>query len=290
MSGYRGETYYGRPALKPPHYGWLVVAYLFTGGIAGAAQVIAAAAGGRRAGRVARAIALAGVAASPALLIADLHHRSRWYNMLRIARPSSPMSLGSWTLGALGGLSALGVLADLARSAPLRRAVAPPAAVAGAVLSVYTGSLFASTATPLWSSVPRWLPVLFGASAMSTASAALELAGEDLGPLPAVALGSELVAMAATTRAWHDAGVAGAIDDDPALVLADRLSVGLGIVALAAHLLGRRRTGAVAALAAGVTLRALIVFGGRRSGARPRDYFGQGVPDDVPTAAPAARP
>jgi len=40
-SNYRGETYYGRPVLKPSPYGQLIASYLFVGGIAGASQIIA---------------------------------------------------------------------------------------------------------------------------------------------------------------------------------------------------------------------------------------------------------
>jgi hypothetical protein len=38
---YQGETYYGRPVVKRSHYGWLIATYLFVGGLAGAAQLIA---------------------------------------------------------------------------------------------------------------------------------------------------------------------------------------------------------------------------------------------------------
>jgi hypothetical protein len=38
---YDGETYYGRPALKPSPYGRLIASYFFVGGLAGAAQLIA---------------------------------------------------------------------------------------------------------------------------------------------------------------------------------------------------------------------------------------------------------
>jgi hypothetical protein len=34
-SPYAGQTYYGRPAIKPSHYRWLISSYLFVGGVAG---------------------------------------------------------------------------------------------------------------------------------------------------------------------------------------------------------------------------------------------------------------
>src|SRR5438067_6753480 len=87
--GYDGPTYYDRPAIKPSHYKWLISAYLFTGGLAGAAQVLATIADlfGNRADRgvvrVGRYLALFGVLGSPVFLIKDLQTPRRWYNMLR---------------------------------------------------------------------------------------------------------------------------------------------------------------------------------------------------------------
>ena len=115
-SNYRGETYYGRPVLKPSPYGQLIASYLFVGGIAGASQIIATVAdwtGDRRNRFITRAgryLSLAGILASPLFLIADLRTPERWYNMLRIFRRTSPMSIGSWTLTAFGGLSGITAL------------------------------------------------------------------------------------------------------------------------------------------------------------------------------------
>jgi hypothetical protein len=281
MSGYRGETYYGRPALKPSHYGWLVVAYLVTGGLAGSAAILGALGGDRPAGHSARAIALAAVALAPAPLVKDLHVPRRWYNMLRIARPTSPMSIGSWTLAASGGIAALQLLADQVGARSLRRLLALPAAGLGAVLSVYTGTLLAAAATPLWSTVPRLLPVLFGSSAMSTAAAAVELAsGADLAELAIVATAAEAIALEAASSAWREAGVAAPLDE-PRLAAAHRAarslavaSIVLNAFALATRSKGPRDAAAVAAIGSGVAMRALLVFGGQRSALRPTDYFG----------------
>jgi formate-dependent nitrite reductase membrane component NrfD len=114
-------TYYGLPAVKASHYRFLISTYFFVGGLAGASQLIAQIVdsfGGsqdRPLVRAGRYIALLGALASPALLIKDLHTPSRWYNMLRIFRPTSPMSIGSWTLAAFGtcsGLAAFGLVLD----------------------------------------------------------------------------------------------------------------------------------------------------------------------------------
>ena len=90
-------SYYGRPLLKGPVWTWEVPIYLFVGGAAGAAAVIAAAAtfaGDVAMARDARWIAFAGAALSPVLLISDLGRPSRFLNMLRVCKRQSAMSIG----------------------------------------------------------------------------------------------------------------------------------------------------------------------------------------------------
>src|SRR5690242_4129959 len=166
-SAYQGETDYGRPVLQPSHYGQLIASYLFIGGIAGASQIIATLAdwtGDRRNRFITRAgryLSLGGILAAPLFLIADLRTPERWYNMLRIFRRTSPMSIGSWTLTAFGTLSALTALGqardDLRgarRPGRLGRLAGVGAASVGALLATYTGSLLAATSTPLWAAAP----------------------------------------------------------------------------------------------------------------------------------------
>ncbi len=306
LRGVRGiPTYYGQPAIKAGHYRWLVVSYLFVGGLAGAAQLIAAIAdllGGRRDRaivRTGRYLALGGALLSPVLLIKDLHTPSRWYNMLRIFRSTSPMSIGSWTLAAFGALSglvglgqALEDLAGLAVGRRLARLSGVPAAAAGALMSTYTGTLLASTSVPLWSTADRLLPPLFGASAAASATAAisliLELAGANRGRrrLAWLALacgGAQLALARATEREWRRQGVAGPIEREPAASIYRYGVLGLGaavplalnsVQALACR--GWRTVSVVAAaatLAGGYLERALIVLAGRDSAGRPGDYF-----------------
>ena len=176
---YEGETYYGRPAVKASPYGWKAALYTFLGGLAGAAQAIAVLAGiasrGRRSfDRAARVIAAAnGALIGPALLIADLHTPQRWYNMLRIFRRTSPMSIGSYVLTAFGTFSVLALLPKVGRAAQV------PAAIAGAGMASYTPALLASTATPLWSAAPRALGAEFATGAFASGAAALMLCSRD---------------------------------------------------------------------------------------------------------------
>ena len=99
----RADSYYGRPILKAPVWTWEIPAYFFFGGMAGAAAPFALLSelrGDEALARRAWLVALAGAAASPPLLIADLGRPERFHRMLRVIKPTSPMSLGSWVLGA----------------------------------------------------------------------------------------------------------------------------------------------------------------------------------------------
>ncbi|RKI36087.1 formate dehydrogenase, partial [Corallococcus sp. AB049A] len=95
-------SYYGLPVLKEPLWIWTVPAYFYVGGAAGAASVLGVALeafGGRKLERLAErchAVAVAGDIVSAGLLIHDLGRPSRFLNMLRVFRPTSPMSMGSW--------------------------------------------------------------------------------------------------------------------------------------------------------------------------------------------------
>lgn len=302
---YQGATYYGLPAVKPSPFGTLISTYFFVGGLAGSALVLASVAdlvGGKRQRGVVRAgrsLALAGSLVSPVLLIADLHAPKRWYNMLRIVRPTSPMSIGSWTLAAFGTLSGLAVVvqrwedrAGSRRARRLGKLLSLLGIPAGAMMSVYTGTLLSATSTPLWAAVPRLLPALFGASAASTAAAAINLTLQASGADDAERRGVEAFGVVAETvelalvKATHDAWRAEGLDAplrEPPLGAALVGAVGLGVVLpLALHgvqaLTGRRSrvlsaVASVSTLAGGLLLRTAVLFAGNRSARRPEDYF-----------------
>jgi formate-dependent nitrite reductase membrane component NrfD len=169
-------SYYGQPAIKASPYRWKVALYTFLGGLAGAVQMIVTLADlssekrHRELIKKGRVIAaLNGAVIGPALLIADLHTPQRWYNMLRIFRRTSPMSIGSYVLTAFGAFSALSLIPRLERVTQF------PAALAGAGMASYTPALLASTATPLWSAAPRSLGAEFASAAFASGAAALML-------------------------------------------------------------------------------------------------------------------
>jgi formate-dependent nitrite reductase membrane component NrfD len=173
------DTYYDLPLLKPPVWTWEVPTYFFVGGAAGASAVIAAAArftGADRAlVRDAKWVAAGGAVLSAPLLVADLGRPERFLHMLRVFKPQSAMSVGAWTLAVFGGASTgavllRGRLGDLA---------AVVSAMSGLVMSTYTGVLIGATAIPVWAKHRRVLPIHFGASAVASAVAMLELLGHD---------------------------------------------------------------------------------------------------------------
>jgi formate-dependent nitrite reductase membrane component NrfD len=177
------RTYYDRPVLKEPTWIWAVPTYFYAGGTAGAAAALGAIA--QLADREdldglvrrCRWVAAVGGGVGSGLLVYDLGMPRRFLNMLRVFRPSSPMSVGSWVLAtvtpAAAGAAVLsgtgGVLGGAGDAAGL------VAGVGGLPLAGYTAVLLSTTAVPFWQSVRRSLPLLFMSSAVASAASVLEL-------------------------------------------------------------------------------------------------------------------
>ncbi|MGW5016516.1 NrfD/PsrC family molybdoenzyme membrane anchor subunit [Micromonospora chalcea] len=178
-------SYYGRPVLKPPVWRWDIAAYLFTGGLAAGSSLLAA--GGQLTGRPAlrragRVTALAAVGASTYFLVNDLGRPSRFHHMLRVAKVTSPMSVGTWILSVFGPAAGLAAIAEAAPLLPERgvlglgRRLLPPAghtagvvaAVTAPALATYTGVLLADTAVPSWHEAYPELPAIFAGSALAS--------------------------------------------------------------------------------------------------------------------------
>ena len=176
-------TYYDRPVLKPPVWIWTIPAYFFVGGVAGAAMTMGLAvqvAGGPRMRRFderCRWIGAIGGGVGTVLLIADLGRKARFLAMLRVLRPSSPMSIGSWVLALATPLSAGSALLTMTRGG-LRYVgyvAGMGAGVLGMPLATYTAVLLSNSAVPVWLSTRRTLPLLFGASSAASLASVLEL-------------------------------------------------------------------------------------------------------------------
>ena len=170
------QSYYDRPILKAPVWKAHVPLYFFTGGLAGASSVLALGArvtGNHRLARAALLTSAAGLLPSPVLLIDDLGRPERFYNMLRVFKPTSPLSVGSWLLTAFGpasvgaaGCEVLGVLPRVGRTAET------VAAALGPFIATYTAVLVSDTAVPAWHDARRELPFVFAAGAAASAGAA----------------------------------------------------------------------------------------------------------------------
>src|SRR5690349_16210298 len=146
-------TYYQRPVLKPPVWIWTIPAYMFVGGIAGAAMTMGYAVqlvGGRRLRAFderCRWIGAIGGGVGTVLLIADLGRKGRFLAMLRVFRRTSPMSVGSWVLALATPLSAGSALLTLSRgwlwAAGYGAGIG--AGILGMPLATYTAVLLSNT-------------------------------------------------------------------------------------------------------------------------------------------------
>ena len=184
----RFRSYYGRPIVRPAPGEKDVPAYLFTGGLAAGSALLAV--GGqltrrkalRRAGRL---TALGAVGLSTYFLVNDLGRPERFVNMLRVAKPTSAMSMGTWILSGFGAAAGAAAVAEAAPLLPRRgllglvRKVLPPvgaaaglgAAALAPMLATYTAVLLADTATPSWHAAYSELPFVFAGSAMASGAA-----------------------------------------------------------------------------------------------------------------------
>jgi formate-dependent nitrite reductase membrane component NrfD len=169
------RSYYGLPILKKPTWSARDVAsYLFLGGTAGASSILAAAAqlsGRPGLARVAKVSAAATIGGSLVALIHDLGRPGRFLNMLRVFKPTSPMSVGSWLVAGYAPAAGLAAATDLAgRFTGVGAAATIGAGIMGPAVATYTAPLIANTAIPTWHDSRRELPALFAASAACSAS------------------------------------------------------------------------------------------------------------------------
>lgn len=288
------RSYYGRPILKPPVWTSDIAAYLFTGGLAAGSSVLAAGADlaglpvMRRAGRSTSVLALV---ASTFLLVRDLGRPERFLNMLRVAKPTSPMSVGTWILAAYGGAAGLAAAAEaastpvlhhrLARLRPLVAGAGRPAGLAAAVaappLATYTAVLLADTAVPSWHDAHPYLPFVFAGSAMASGAAVGLLVAPDAeaGPARRLAVLGAAMELAGARAVTHRLGLVGEPyrTGRPGRLL--RTGEALTAIGVGGALLGRSsRTARVASgtclLAASLLTRFGIFEGGVASTKDPR--------------------
>lgn len=302
------DSYYGRPVIKAPVWRHDVPAYFFTGGLAAGSALVAA--GADLTGRVglrraARLSSLGALGAGTYFLIHDLGRPERFHRMLRVAKPTSPMSTGTWMLTAFGPAAGLAAATELAELTGLtgrrghrgrlgrrrtRRVGRPwrwlPAAgrVAGLVaaglapgVGTYTAVLIADTAVPSWHEAYPYLPFVFAGSALASASGVSLLAAPvaETGPARRLAVAGAALELAGARRLETGLGLVG----DPyrqgragRLLRAGRVLTALGVAG--AVLCGQRRIGSILAgtalVVAGVATRFGIYHAGVVSARDPR--------------------
>lgn len=220
------ESYYGRPVVKSAPWEKDIAIYLFSGGLAAGSSMVGTGAdltGRPGLRRTSRLGALASLLVSVWALIHDLGKPSRFVNMLRVAKLTSPMSVGTWILTLHGPFSGLASVAEIAGMLPasmqrwlpvrLVLALGRPAGVVGAVtappLAAYTAVLLADTATPAWHDAHEELPFVFCGSA-AAASGGLGMIGaplSEVGPARAFAVGGAITELVAEHRMERSMGL-----------------------------------------------------------------------------------
>ena len=261
------SSYYGRPILKPPAWDWRIPAYLFAGGLSAGSTLLSTGAdltgrpALRRRGRIA---AVAALGASTYFLVSDLGRPERFHHMLRVAKPTSPMSVGTWIIAAyspgIGLAAASEVLPARWPLTRVLRALARPAALSSAALAPalasYTAVLLSQTAVPAWNAAHPYLPSIFaGSAAASSGGLGMVLAPvAQAGPARTFAA-TGAVAELVASRTME--GRLGLVDEAYATGSAHRLrqwSEYVTVAGLAGTLLARRSR--VAAVASGLALMA----------------------------------
>ena len=237
-------TYYDLPVVKAAPWKWYVPTYFYLGGLAGAASTLG----------LDRIAALA-EGAGATCLIADLGKPARFIYMMRVFRPTSPMNMGTWILSAATASTGISLLAP-------NRVTRVTGALAGAMLSTYTGVLVGNTATPVWNRSRRVLPLWFAATSAASLASVLEVIGQPRRRYSMIAKTAEVLGGAAVERAG------GAVLRDNTLW---RRSRWLGLASLAATVLGRPRLAGVLGTASALLGRFAIIDAGRASANDPHE-------------------
>jgi len=276
------RSYYGRPVIKEPVWEAPgVPGYLFLGGLAGASSALAAGAdlaGCPELARTSKIAAVSAIGLSAVALVRDLGRPARFYNMLRVFKPTSPMSVGSWLLTAYSpaaGVAAASAVTGLLP--PAGRVATAAAAVLGPGVAAYTGALLADTAVPAWHDAHREMPYLFVGSA-ATAAGGLGLMlvrSEQSRParnLAVVGAAAELIAKGlllrrlGPTAAPYESGRSGNLMEVAEVLTAS----GLTAVALGGQSRAVAALAGAALVASSAVTRFGVFFAGVRSAGDPR--------------------
>jgi hypothetical protein len=278
-------SYYGRPVLKEPVWRWPIGAYFFSGGVAAGSSLLAAGAtvtGNEALARQSRVVSLAAVGASAAFLIEDLGKPKRFLHMLRVVKPTSPMSMGTWILTVFGPAAGAAAMTDVLGILPRVRVMADGvAAITAPALATYTAVLIADTAVPIWHEAHRELPFLFAAGAAAGAGGLATALHRPAGAAPArrMAIAGGIAELAVAKLMESRLGdLAEPYHEGRASHLrrAAMTATAAGVATIA--LAGRRRVGAIVGgvlLTAGAAVeRYTVVDAGRQSARDPKYIVG----------------
>lgn len=273
--------YYGRPMIKPPEWTDLIPVYFWAGGASGAAATLALTQRVRRNDALATPLifgAAAGCVVSGACLILDLKRPERFHHMLRVFKPTSPMSMGVYIFSIFGSATMTAALCELAGAAkPLGRLAELVAGVSGPLMSVYTAVLISDTVVPAWYLARKSLPALFAATSGANAGALGVLFGpaKASGSARRLAIAGGLAIPLALHAVHKDVGTfqAKAYEEGQAGSLA-HVSRALNLGGVACLVLGGKvpllaRAGAAMVLAAGLAERFAVMRAGSNSAKDP---------------------
>ena len=189
-------SYYDISPLKSSLWKWEIAVYFFLGGVSAGTFILGRMndrVGGPKAlTRAASTLSFLSLLPCPPLLIHDLGDPKRFHHMLRVFKPSSPMSLGTWVITSYSG-AATSEFARHFLTGPnvqpgdrtklqkmlnngtlllVQDAAGVPLAL---MLASYTAVLLSTSSNPLWSK-NAWMGPLFVASAVATSCEAITLA------------------------------------------------------------------------------------------------------------------
>jgi hypothetical protein len=276
------ESYYGRQIIKTPTWKTPdVPLYLFLGGLAGASALLAEGAAVRGLPAlegVTRGVAAGGAAVGTVFLVHDLGRPERFLNMLRVFKPTSPLSVGSFILAPFASFATAAYGSHLTGWFPrLGRLAGVGAAAFGPPLATYTAALFANTAVPAWHEAHRELPFAFGGSGAAAAGGlAMVLAPmAETGPALRLALAGAAVEVTAVETIVRRHGLVAEPYEKGMPGRLMKLARGLTVGGAALAVLGRRsRLGCAAAgaafVAGSVTLRFGVFEAGLASARDPK--------------------
>ena len=241
---------------------------------------------------------LVGLGLSMPFLILDLGRPERFLNMLRVVKPTSPMSIGTWLLSGFSAATGAAVAGELLSavkplpvSGPLSLTAQGAAALLGTGVATYTAALVSDTAVPAWHEGRHEMPFIFAGSASASAggAAAIFTPTAEAGPARRLAIGGAIVEVAASELMKRRLGPIARPYTEGTVKLLDRLSTALTVGGAALlGTLGRRRPAAIAGgalLLAGSLCKRFAIF--RAGFESTRQTTGAGAEGPMPSSEPA---